>query len=203
MITVTILYYLILLIILAIPVLVGCYVYKDAKRRGMDAVLWTIVAILVPGLIGLIVYLVIRENTADAICPECENDISSNHAICPYCGNPLKLCCGNCNIVIDPAWKLCPQCGTEIKPEDFTQIKAPQPKKDKGIRTLITILIVLPLAALAIIIAGMAMFSFGGSRVSTSAMCSYQLEANSDSVSPEVRAWVADCDAQGAGVYVL
>ena len=57
-------------IVIAIPVLVGYYVYKDAKKRDMDAVLWTLVAVLVPSLIGLIIYLVVRGNTSTFACPE-------------------------------------------------------------------------------------------------------------------------------------
>ena len=30
---------------IAIPVCVGMYVYQDAKNRGMEAVLWTAVAV--------------------------------------------------------------------------------------------------------------------------------------------------------------
>jgi len=36
--------------------LVGVYVCRDAKARGMDAVLWTLAAILVPDFVGLIFY---------------------------------------------------------------------------------------------------------------------------------------------------
>ena len=37
-----------------LPLLIGVYVYRDAKRRNMNAPLWTIIAILAPSLIGFI-----------------------------------------------------------------------------------------------------------------------------------------------------
>ena len=61
---------------IAIPIIIGCYVYKDAKQRNMDAKLWTVVAILVPGLVGLIIYLIIRGNNSAVICPACEKESS-------------------------------------------------------------------------------------------------------------------------------
>ena len=191
------------LLILTLPVIVGSYVYKDAKKRNMDAVLWTAVVILVPGLVGLIIYLIVRGNSSDATCPVCENDVSDSHVLCPYCGNPLKLCCKNCQTVISPSWKLCPQCGTEIKPEDFAQFKEPKPKKEKSIRGLVIVLIVVPLLALIIGIIGLRLFSFDSGHVSLSSMSGYHLEVPANDVGPEIKAWIADCDAKGGGVYVL
>ena len=41
-------------------VLIGVWIYKDAQKRGMDALLWTLLAILLPSYIGVIVYFVSR-----------------------------------------------------------------------------------------------------------------------------------------------
>lgn len=46
---------------LAVAILIAVWVYKDAKSRGMDAAIWLLV-VLLAGLIGLIVYLVIRKD---------------------------------------------------------------------------------------------------------------------------------------------
>lgn len=40
---------------MVIPVLIGVYVYQDASDRGMNSVLWTLVAVLAPSLIGFII----------------------------------------------------------------------------------------------------------------------------------------------------
>ena len=49
----------IMILLLTIPVIVGVYVYRDAKRRGMNAALWTLVAVFAPSLIGFIIYLLV------------------------------------------------------------------------------------------------------------------------------------------------
>ena len=61
----------VLAIFVAIPVLVGVYVWRDASRRGMNAPLWTLVAALAPAFIGLIIYLLVRGSWPDLRCPAC------------------------------------------------------------------------------------------------------------------------------------
>jgi len=43
-----------------IGILLCIWVYKDAERRGMNAVLWLIV-VLIAGIVGFIIYLVVRK----------------------------------------------------------------------------------------------------------------------------------------------
>jgi len=43
-----------------IAILLCIWVYRDAESRGMSGVLWLIV-VLIAGIIGLIVYLVVRK----------------------------------------------------------------------------------------------------------------------------------------------
>jgi len=50
----------------ALSAFIGIYVYKDAKARNMDAVLWTLIALLSPYCVGLIIYLVTRSKKIDA-----------------------------------------------------------------------------------------------------------------------------------------
>jgi TctA family transporter len=53
----------ILLIIglIAVWILLAMWVYRDAKKRGMEATLWLLV-VLLTGFIGLIVYLIVRRD---------------------------------------------------------------------------------------------------------------------------------------------
>lgn len=44
---------------LIIWILIGVWMYKDAKKRGENAVLWLIVG-LVAGIIGIIIWLIVR-----------------------------------------------------------------------------------------------------------------------------------------------
>lgn len=40
--------FMLMIIVALLPLLIGVYVYRDAKRRGMNAALWTLIAILAP-----------------------------------------------------------------------------------------------------------------------------------------------------------
>jgi len=82
-----------LLLSVAMPILIGVFVYKDARKRNMDAVLWTLLAVL-GSYIGLIIYLVVRNKSAAPVCKE---------AVCPAC-----------NQSVEPGWKLCPRCGVML-----------------------------------------------------------------------------------------
>ncbi len=52
--------WIILIIWCVIGVIIAIWVYRDAESRGMNGVLWLIICILL-GIIGLIIYLVVRE----------------------------------------------------------------------------------------------------------------------------------------------
>lgn len=58
---------LILLAVVGGIVVIAIYVYKDAPKRGMDKWLWMTIATYVPSLLGLIIYLLIR-NDHDKQC---------------------------------------------------------------------------------------------------------------------------------------
>jgi hypothetical protein len=71
----------------AIWVLSLGYVYGDARRRGMPAVLWTLVAFLVPNLLGFLLYFVLRKPLASP-CRRCGQAITPEQPFCSWCGNP-------------------------------------------------------------------------------------------------------------------
>lgn len=50
----------IFLVFLIIGILLAIWVYKDAKKREMNAVLWLII-VLIFGCCGCIVYLIVRK----------------------------------------------------------------------------------------------------------------------------------------------
>ena len=52
----------VLVALLTVPVLIGVYVYRDSRRRGMNAALWTLIAVAAPALIGFIIYLLDRKS---------------------------------------------------------------------------------------------------------------------------------------------
>ena len=56
------------LAIFIVWIILAIWVYKDAKKRGENAVLWLLV-VLLTGIIGLIVYLIVRKSEQPAPPP--------------------------------------------------------------------------------------------------------------------------------------
>ena len=76
------------LIGLVIWVFLVVWVYKDSKSRGMDnAVLLTIIT-AITGLLGLLIYLLMRPKGNLVPCPSCQKKRLEGSAKCPHCGNP-------------------------------------------------------------------------------------------------------------------
>jgi zinc-ribbon domain len=92
------------------------YVYRDAKRRGMNAGLWTLlVLILSPAylLIGLIIYLLVRE-PLPYTCPQCSASVSARFNFCPNCKYNLHPACPQCQHEVADTDKFCPYCATKL-----------------------------------------------------------------------------------------
>jgi RNA polymerase subunit RPABC4/transcription elongation factor Spt4 len=92
------------------------YVYRDAKRRGMNAGLWTLlVLILSPAylLIGLIIYLLVRE-PLPYTCPQCSTTVNARYNFCPNCKYNLHPACPACQREVADDDKFCPYCATEL-----------------------------------------------------------------------------------------
>lgn len=133
----------ILVFIVLIPVLVGVFVYRDAKARRMDAALWTVIAVIAPGLIGLIIYLIVRNGHADAFCPKCGAEISEQYLACPRCGAILKRCCTACGAPAESGWQVCPHCAAPLPPEEHPVAKEPR-KRERGLLAVILCAVLLP-----------------------------------------------------------
>lgn len=104
-----------MLLLLAIPVLIGVFVWRDAERRGMNPLLWALVAALVPSLLGLIAYLIVASQSKPLRdCPGCSNKVEQEFQICPHCGYQLQESCPQCHKTVSPEWKLCPNCGQDL-----------------------------------------------------------------------------------------
>ena len=92
------------------------YVYRDAKRRGMNAPLWTLLVLLLSGpyvFIGLIVYLLIRDPLPYA-CPQCAATVSARFNFCPNCKCNLRPACAQCQREIADTDKFCPYCAADL-----------------------------------------------------------------------------------------
>jgi hypothetical protein len=93
------------------------YVNRDAKRRGMNSALWTILVILfLPtwGLVGLIIYLLMRE-PLPYNCPQCAATVGARFNFCPNCKCNLHPSCPQCKREVVETDKFCPFCGNDLK----------------------------------------------------------------------------------------
>ncbi|HET7205079.1 MAG TPA: zinc ribbon domain-containing protein [Terriglobales bacterium] len=90
------------------------YVNRDARRRGMSAILWTLVAILVPNGLGFILYFLLRQPLR-GVCPNCGHGVQSGFNFCPNCSNKLSPSCPQCQRVVGMNDVYCPYCGTSLR----------------------------------------------------------------------------------------
>ncbi|MEF8848600.1 MAG: zinc ribbon domain-containing protein [Candidatus Thermoplasmatota archaeon] len=85
---------------LVVAILIAVWVYKDAEKRDSSGALWLII-VIVTGIIGLIVWLVVRppiggekkkseEDKPERRCPSCGRVIPEDAKVCPYCGNKFE-----------------------------------------------------------------------------------------------------------------
>ncbi|MBQ2023145.1 MAG: zinc ribbon domain-containing protein, partial [Lachnospiraceae bacterium] len=129
--------------ILIVPILIGVYVYRDATRRGMNALVWTLIALFAPSLIGFIIYLLVRSSYSDLECPRCQTTIKDEYVLCPKCGAKLRPFCPNCSAPVEPDWTVCPRCATPLE-EISRDVVVPVQKKDKSLSKILLAVILIP-----------------------------------------------------------
>jgi hypothetical protein len=111
------------LIFSSIILLIG-YVNRDAKRRGMNSALWTLlVIILLPAstFIGFLIYFLMREPLPYP-CPQCGKMVGARFNFCPNCKCNLHPSCPNCKREVVETDKFCPYCA-----QDLSATKEPEP----------------------------------------------------------------------------
>jgi ABC-type Fe3+ transport system permease subunit len=92
------------------------YVYRDAKRRGMQAGLWLLlILVLSPAYlaIGFLLYFFLREPLPYP-CPQCGTTVGARFNFCPNCKNNLHPACPECKQEVGELDKFCPNCGSAI-----------------------------------------------------------------------------------------
>jgi hypothetical protein len=65
------------------------YVYSDASRRGMSPAVWVLAAVLVPNLVGFLLYFLLRQPLLEP-CGGCGRGMAAGQAFCPACGQPAQ-----------------------------------------------------------------------------------------------------------------
>jgi hypothetical protein len=98
---------------LAVWVLLIGYVHADAGRRGMNALLWTLLAIFIPSAVGIVLYFILRDPVA-VPCPACGTPARKGHAFCASCGAAVRRACAQCRQAVEPGWRNCPACGAAL-----------------------------------------------------------------------------------------
>lgn len=191
----------VLAIFVAIPVMIGVYVYRDASRRGMNAPLWTLVAALAPAFIGLIIYLLVRGSWSDLRCPACGGPVREDFARCPRCGARLKGSCPGCAAPVETGWKVCPHCGSPLAGAE-ADVAAPVREKDRGLGKILLAVILIPVLLIAVMFLSFGAFSGlgGGAGVTSLPVGEYLAEMDN----PEIEAWLADAfEGEYDTAYVL
>ncbi|HEX4535677.1 MAG TPA: zinc ribbon domain-containing protein [Candidatus Acidoferrum sp.] len=105
-------------ILLAALFLAFGYVNRDAKRRGMNSALWTIlVVVLSPGwlALGFFIYFLMRE-PLPYNCPQCGATVAARFNFCPSCKCNLQPTCPQCKREVGEIDKFCPYCACELTP---------------------------------------------------------------------------------------
>ncbi len=73
-------------IVIAIWLLCLGYVNADARQRAMAPILWTLIALLVPNLLGFLLYFAMRRPLT-VTCTSCGQAISPDQHFCSWCGH--------------------------------------------------------------------------------------------------------------------
>lgn len=100
-------------LLLAFFALLIGYVNRDAGRRRMNRVGWTVAVILIPNAIGFILYFLLRKPLVFE-CPSCRAQVSRAYNFCPRCNYVLHPTCPSCKRAIGAADVYCPNCGTAL-----------------------------------------------------------------------------------------
>jgi RNA polymerase subunit RPABC4/transcription elongation factor Spt4 len=90
------------------------YINRDAKRRGMSSLLWTIMAIIIPNALGIILYFLLRKSVQSA-CPQCGHAVRPGFNFCPQCNCKLSPSCPQCQRLVEVGDVYCPYCGTPLR----------------------------------------------------------------------------------------
>lgn len=196
----------VLAVFLTIPVLTGVYVYRDAKRRRMNAVLWTLIAVAAPALIGFIIYLLVRGGYSDLECAQCGTRVTERYVVCPQCGAKLRPACPNCAAPVERDWKVCPHCAA---PLDGVQadVAPPLRRQDRTLNKILIAVIVVPALLIVFAVLGLAAFAASGDPGSVTlqelTFDEYDRQQPSETVRGAVRRWLDGLEGGEDRAYAL
>ena len=89
------------------------YVNRDAARRGMSRILWTLLVIFIPNALGFILYFLLRQPMIQP-CPQCHAAVQASFNYCPTCNTKLHPHCAQCQRAVRLNDTFCPYCGFKL-----------------------------------------------------------------------------------------
>lgn len=190
--------------LLAVPALIGVYVYRDAKARGMNAVLWTLIALVSPALIGFIIYLLVRGGYSDLECPQCGTPVTERFVVCPQCGARLRPACPGCAAPVEQSWKVCPHCAAPLDGAREA-VTPPQRRQDRALGNILVAVIAVPilLIVLAVLIFSARSQSGGSATLREVTFDEYDREQPSETVRNAVHRWLDAMEVRTDRAYAL
>ena len=78
-----------LLLVFGSMACLGVWTYRDARARGLDARIWTVIVLLVPNLMGLLLYFLIGRRQQRVRCASCGGQTEPGKRYCSNCGVSL------------------------------------------------------------------------------------------------------------------
>lgn len=121
-------------------VFLSIWVYKDAKKRGIDPLMWVLLTALLPYCIGAMVYMSERDKKKLYLCPRCGKELKDENAVCPSCLLQVKKQCPTCGSACGPQWRNCSSCGNEMpQTDDIYPLLIP--KKTHKVRNILLLIL--------------------------------------------------------------
>jgi RNA polymerase subunit RPABC4/transcription elongation factor Spt4 len=127
---------------------------RDVRRRTRDvlALIMAVLLVLVFGVLGLLIYTLLRPQTTLAeeyerslaeesllrdlgekhVCPGCQRRVEGDFVVCPHCHQQLRLRCVGCGRLLNPDWDVCPYCGLLREQEDTQPKRKHRARKAEG-----------------------------------------------------------------------
>ncbi len=113
--------------VIACYILLIGYINRDAGRRGMSRLIWTLLAIFIPHALGIVLYFVLRKPRT-LNCPQCSAVVEPGFGFCPLCRFRLGTVCPQCQRGVSAGDKFCPYCGRDLgTPGDTVSVPVPNP----------------------------------------------------------------------------
>lgn len=78
-----------IVLLLASSILFAVWIYKDAEANGENGLLWLLVALVLPNLLGVILYLLLVKREKQFRCTNCHHLNKGQADYCELCGTQL------------------------------------------------------------------------------------------------------------------